>query len=209
MRIAIAGCSGTGKTTLAKAIAERFHLPLNPDGARTVAKSMGFDNPYDVDAAGKRVEFQKALFEAKREWELSHAAFVTDRSYLDNLTYCCLHMAEHLEPGQIERFSQAMERYDAVLILQRGDFQDLGDGIRKTATEYHELYEHLLMSLLTRTIDDGYLNRAHRVGGPLETRIPKALEAIEELAGWFGWLRLSERIDPEEGSAPLARKPSP
>ncbi len=110
---------------------------------------MGFDNPYDVDKAGKRVEFQKRLFESKRAWELAHDSFVTDRSYLDNLTYCALHMAEHLEEDAIEVFSQAMSRYVTVFVLSMSSFQSLLDGVRKTSTAYHQIYERLLDRLLT------------------------------------------------------------
>jgi nicotinamide riboside kinase len=148
MRIAIAGASGTGKTTLANAIAERYSLPINPVGARSVALSMGFYNPYDVDKAGKRVEFQRKLFEHKRDWELARDSFVTDRSYLDNLTYCALHMAEHLPDNAVEEFTRAMERYDLVLVLFRKDFQSLNDGIRKTSQAYHAIYERLLGGFL-------------------------------------------------------------
>lgn len=144
MRIAIAGASGTGKTTLARAISEHFNIPINPVGARTVALEMGFENPYDVDAAGRRVEFQKKLFEAKRDWELSRDAFVTDRSYLDNLTYCALHMPAELDDDAIEVFSKAMDRYDIVLRLSISSFQNTADGIRKTSKTYHRLYEQLL-----------------------------------------------------------------
>lgn len=49
MRIGFTGASGTGKTTLAKAISEKLCLPMNPVGSRSTAGSMGFDNPYDVD----------------------------------------------------------------------------------------------------------------------------------------------------------------
>lgn len=148
MRIAIAGASGTGKTTLCNAIAERYSLPINPVGARSVAASMGFDNPYDVDKAGKRVEFQRRLFEEKRDWELAHDSFVTDRTYLDNLTYCALHMAEHLPDNAVEEFTDAMERYDVVIVLDIADFQQLGDGIRKTSPTYHRLYQELLFRLI-------------------------------------------------------------
>jgi nicotinamide riboside kinase len=177
VRIAIAGASGTGKTTLAQAIAERYSLPINPVGARSVALSMGFDNPYDVDKAGRRVEFQRKLFEEKRAWELAHDSFVTDRTYFDNLTYCALHMAEHLPDNAIEEFTAAMGRYDLVLTLQRRDFQSLDDGVRKTSQAYHEIYEYLLGTLLNRTrcIQFALYNV------PLEERQSVALAAIDEL----------------------------
>lgn len=148
MRIAIAGASGTGKTTLARAIAERYSLPINPVGARSVALSMGFDNPYDIDQAGRRVEFQRRLFEEKRAWELANDRFVTDRSYLDNLTYCALHMAEHLPDNAIEGYREAMARYEVVFVLDRADFQRLDDGIRKTNVTYHQLYQELLFRFI-------------------------------------------------------------
>lgn len=51
LRIAFCGASGTGKTTLAKAIQQKYGLELNPVGSRSVSKAMGFDSPYDVDKA--------------------------------------------------------------------------------------------------------------------------------------------------------------
>ncbi len=148
MRIAIAGASGTGKSTLARAISEKYNLPINPVGARSVALEMGFDNPYDVDAAGKRVEFQKRLFESKRAWELAHDSFVTDRTYLDNLTYCALHMAEHLEDDAVGTFMRATQRYDFIVRVWKKDFQKLDDGVRKTEAAYHDCYEIFLTSCL-------------------------------------------------------------
>ncbi|CAB4203451.1 Fer4_NifH domain containing protein [uncultured Caudovirales phage] len=50
-RIAFAGASGTGKSTLAVALSQHLQLPVNPVGSRSVAASLGFLNPYDVDRA--------------------------------------------------------------------------------------------------------------------------------------------------------------
>lgn len=174
MRIAIAGASGTGKTTLAKAIAERYSLPINPVGARSVALSMGFDNPYDVDQAGRRVEFQRRLFEEKRAWELANDRFVTDRSYLDNLTYCALHMAEYLPDNAVEEFTEATNRYDLVLFLTRSTFQSLGDGVRKQSPVYHDMYERLLSSLRWEA-----KCMTHSLVAALPTRTIIALNLIE------------------------------
>lgn len=181
MRIAIAGASGTGKTTLARAIAERYNLPINPVGARSVAKSMGFDNPYDVDAAGRRVEFQRKLFEQKRAWELANDRFVTDRSYLDNLTYCALHMAEHLEDNAVKEFTAAMARYDLVLFLPMRVFQNLGDGIRKTSKAYHEIYETLLEEWLDMAATRE-LEHLWELSSSSANRIEAAFKIIDRLA---------------------------
>lgn len=57
MKIAFAGASATGKTTLTTYLAEQFNLPINPHGSRSMAKAMGFINdkgdgdPYAVDRA--------------------------------------------------------------------------------------------------------------------------------------------------------------
>ena len=54
MRIAFAGSSGTGKTTLAAWASEKYGLPMCPVGSRSTAKRLGFDNPYDVDFADRK-----------------------------------------------------------------------------------------------------------------------------------------------------------
>lgn len=150
MRIAIAGASGTGKTFLAEAIAQKYGLPVNPVGARSVALGMGFSNPYDVDRAGRRREFQERLFVEKRAWEAEHDGFVTDRSYFDNLAYCALHMPTELPDDAVAEYAQAMQRYTEVLLCPRHVFQKLDDGVRQTSAAYHELYELMVLGLLGR-----------------------------------------------------------
>ncbi len=181
MRIAIAGASGTGKTTLARAISEKYNLPINPVGARSVALEMGFAGPYEVDKAGKRVEFQKRLFEAKRDWELAHDSFVTDRSYFDNLTYCVLHMATDLEEGSADRYLQAMDRYDRVFVLPRFVHQKLDDGIRLASKQYQGFYEMILWAFidLWSPIEEG--GRARFLDCPLPVRAGQALDGCYEL----------------------------
>ena len=66
VRIAMAGASGTGKTTLMNFLAKEYGLPVNPVGSRSVSAAMGFASPYDVDKAGKRSEFQRRLVTEKR-----------------------------------------------------------------------------------------------------------------------------------------------
>jgi len=145
MRIAFAGASGTGKTTLMNYVAELRGWPTCPVGARSVAQAMGFASPYDVDAAGRRAEFQRRLFEGKRAWEAAREHFVTDRSVFDCLAYLLVEGgARSLRDGEVDEYATAFLRYDAVVLMRMADFQDLTDPVRVQQRAYHEAYEAIL-----------------------------------------------------------------
>jgi predicted ATPase len=162
MRIAFAGASGTGKTTLMRYLAEELRLPTNPVGSRSVAQAMGFARPYDVDAAGQRVEFQRRLLVQKRAWEETHEEFVTDRTTFDELVYLSLHGVHGLDEELFESYRQGMERYTHVFYCPVEAFQYTGsDPQRVHEKAYHRVYCAMLDGLLSqhygkhRTLWDG------------------------------------------------------
>lgn len=151
IRLAFCGSSGTGKSTLATAIATELSLPMCPVGSREVSKSMGFDSPYDVDKAGQREEFQRRLLIQKTVWERDHpAGFVTDRTHLDNFAYTLMH-----KPGLAADPDFAAAAYDAtayythVIFCPLGAFQNIGnDPSRVSDAGYHRRYEDYLVKLM-------------------------------------------------------------
>jgi len=154
MRIAFCGASGTGKTVLMNFVAETFKLEVNPIGARSVAKAMGFDSPYDVDAAGQRAAFQRRLLGEKVYWEAVRGSFVTDRTVLDNLCYTMLHNIDSIDGETLQLAKDAAQRYTHVIVCPMLAFFDLAaDHARKTSLAYHELYEAALRGLLQRYVD--------------------------------------------------------
>lgn len=179
MRIGFAGCSGTGKTYLAKAVAERFGWPFNPIGARSVAEAMGFKSPYDVNRAGKRGEFQETLFKMKKKWEAEHEHFVSDRTYLDDLTYSALHMAQDLDDDAIERYARAMSRYDLVFVTPKSVFQQLDpSGVHVLRRAYHEIYEQLITGWI---FNDAPCSAVELGGCARDERTAIVLKEIEHL----------------------------
>lgn len=157
IRLGFTGASGTGKTTLAEWASKRFGIPLNPVGSRSVAKSMGFDNPYDVDKAGKRGEFQHRLVEEKRAWEKAHESFVTDRTTLDNLAYTVLHDVYCIDRELVRKVAEGLNRYTHVVFCPLEYFIRIGDdphrvggGEYQADPTYHELYELVLDGLLAK-----------------------------------------------------------
>ena len=156
-RIAFTGPSGTGKTTLAKALSEHLALPLNPIGARSVSSAMGFESPYDVDKAGRRAEFQQKLLIDKTAWENSHDAFVTDRSTLDNLVYSAMHDVHSVDSVLLSMQVRGMTRYTHVFHCRVQDFcNPSADPQRVQDLTYHRLYDAFLTGLLTERYRYGY-----------------------------------------------------
>lgn len=154
MKIAFAGASGTGKTTMAKYIEDKYGIPYNPVGSRSVAKQMGFDSPYDVDRAGKRAEFQQLLFQEKLAWESAHDSFVTDRTAIDNLVYYVLHDVRSITPSFWDEVMRSVRRYDVVFYCPVQAFCDPGqDAARVADLIYHRVYDALLEKLLDDAVD--------------------------------------------------------
>ena len=149
LRVALCGSSGTGKSTLAKWISETYHLPINPNGARSVAKEMGFDSPYDVDKAGRRSEFQKKVVVAKCAWENEHDSFVTDRSHIDNTVYTMMHDIKVLTDEFLDSNMKALSRYTHFIYCPVSVFCDLDDDpVRVKNTAYHKVYDVALQGFI-------------------------------------------------------------
>lgn len=155
MKIAFAGASGTGKTTLARAVAERFGYPLNPVGARSVAQSMGLVGadgaglPYLADERGVRPEFQRLLAESKQQWEKNHAVFVTDRTTIDDLVYAEAHCPEIVDLAFTGRAVEGALAYDLLFYCPMDAFySEEADPARRLDRAYARGYEHRLLQHL-------------------------------------------------------------
>lgn len=153
MKIGLTGASGTGKSTLAKWISEHYGYEINPIGSRTVAKEMGYDNPYDVDKAGKRTEFQNKLLEDKLNWEKSKESFVSDRTTFDNLVYATLHDIHGLDDAYINKAIGGMQQYDVVFYCPLDSFINLDeDPMRVSSMHYHKIYDAALMGYINKFV---------------------------------------------------------
>ena len=154
LRIAFAGASGTGKTTLVQKMNEGLRLPVCPVGSRSVSAAMGFASPYDVDAAGERATFQRRLLREKASWETSHQDFITDRTHFDNLAYTAMHAPAALDMGFLTEVIQAAQAYTHVFFLPvevPSDFiSTASNNARIDNLTYHMVYSTLLRGLLER-----------------------------------------------------------
>lgn len=177
MKIAFMGAAGTGKSTLAKFVSASMDIPFVDVGSRSVANDMGFARPYDVDAAGKRDEFQIRLLAKKMEQENGMSSLVTDRTTVDHLAYWHVHSYVNLKmlsivPGDMGDYRSAaiahMNRYDVVFWCPFEVFNDMADDpVREKDSYYHLMTEAIMVGLC--------------VAGKVSTRIIRVVKSdLEE-----------------------------
>lgn len=178
IRIAFAGASGTGKSTLAQFVSEHYGVPVNPVGSRSVAAEMGFTSPYDVDQAGKRSEFQHRLLRAKVTWEAERESFVTDRSTCDQLLYWMLHDVRSVGDASLDLVKVGMLRYTHVAYCPVDRFRSReADAARVTDETYHAVYDAALIGLLAKYTETSRLWELK--SGDLEERKDEVLAMIK------------------------------
>jgi hypothetical protein len=136
---------------------------------------MGFDNPYDVDKAGKRAEFQHRLVAEKREWENAHDSFVVDRTTLDNLVYTMFHDIGAIDRTLLDSIIAGLGRYTHVVVCPVDVFCNLGGDPNRVADRtYHELYDVTLRALLLKYPPKFQQEVLRR-------------QRLEERTGWLQW----------------------
>jgi len=121
MRIGISGAAGTGKTTLAKALAERLDLTLVDDPTTEALKERGYADWRGVRDPRARREIRLRAFNIKVRNETEHVDCVSDKTTVDFLAYWLLNQAPVESGAQnftvLDMVRDHLPRYDRILVL--------------------------------------------------------------------------------------------
>ena len=131
MRIAMAGPSGTGKTTLAKYLAEEFNLEYIPGSSGLLMKEFNDPLPtnghrelinYSSEKVEKGLEIQKNILLNRIEKFKGKYNFITDRSPLDNMVYMLMEVSHNASTAWTNIFyTKAFDFYktfDIIIYIQ-------------------------------------------------------------------------------------------
>lgn len=85
--IGIIGAHRTGKTTLARAFAERFGIEFVQTSTSEVIKSLGFDINESMSLADRLYVQNQVLCDAEEKYKAASEEFITDRTPMDMAAY--------------------------------------------------------------------------------------------------------------------------
>jgi len=121
MRIGIVGAAGTGKTTLAKALASHLGSHYVPDHVLNVLRESGRDSWKGVSDPRDRRRIREEALRRKRVAEGEHEAFVSDKTVVDYLAYWLQNQSEHEERhvnlAFVEQCKEGAAIYDVLVFL--------------------------------------------------------------------------------------------
>ena len=153
-RIMICGASGTGKTTLAKHISELYGLEYVNTSASKLWDKYGFKSHADA-LKGSMLDkdlgfkYQWDILRARRREVQDLMAYITDRSFIDNLTYIMLQMGSQLCQDDIENLveiaREGMSNVDGLIFIEFSDDVVLEDNGKRIINAYYQQMVNAVM----------------------------------------------------------------
>ena len=177
-RVAVTGSAGVGKTTLGRALAEIFGVPLIGEGMRARIEA-GLDL-HTLDCDGHRALllelFDEALTDTRVAVDTAHG-FVADRCSIDFAAFWLYYgfgLDRDATQAVFARAEAAVADYDLIVVLPWGAIPLVADGVRSTNPWLQLHYQALLEGLLARSA------HAHRV-----VRVPPQVADLDARIRWI------------------------
>lgn len=163
-KLFLSGISGIGKTTLAKAVSERYGIPFVNGSSKVLWEKYDIKDHQDLIHRSLTdidfgIQFQYELLKVRRESITGLDSFVTDRSPLDNLVYTMLQVSSNMTKEQNEDYINTCKisfPYNSKLLLLSPIETDLfsipleNDGFRVTNPYYQSMVDTMFMKSLQK-----------------------------------------------------------
>ena len=160
MRTVIVGPSGVGKTTLAKALAEKNRTPFISASAKNLFDCYGFKDHKDIINCGisdpkKGLQFQIEIMQTRIGLFQKTENFISDRSPIDVWVYFLIQHSSQLSGAQCsymgELFDKGLRTFDKIIYLPYiNEIEIEVDDVRIT----NPYFQYMVNSVFDKLIED-------------------------------------------------------
>lgn len=137
MKVYFIGCHGSGKTTCARYVSEKYNIPMITEVARMILseKELHLDSlRTNLDLVD---DYQSQIFYRQIDEESKHINYVSDRSF-DCLAYAAQHsriLPQLLHSQELKTYLEILRAKDSIIFFVRPSKATLKpDGVREALT---------------------------------------------------------------------------
>lgn len=148
LKIAMAGPSGVGKTTLCEWISKEFNIPFVTSSTKPLWDKHNINTHQELITRTILnpqwgLDFQYELLEVRQNIIDKNPQFVTDRSPIDNLVYFLMqntpHIGEEATEAYISLCAQALAKINGLIQIPFGDHIKLENDSKRIANKYYQM----------------------------------------------------------------------
>ena len=163
LKIAMAGPSGTGKTTLAEWIANEFKLPFITSSTKPLWEKHNIQSHKELITRTMLnpqwgLDFQYEVLEFRQNIINNYESFVTDRSPIDNLVYFLMqntpYLGEEATEAYISLCAEALSKMDGLIQIPFGDHIPLENDGKRINNRFYQLSTNSQFAIASNLISD-------------------------------------------------------
>lgn len=162
LKIAMAGPSGVGKTTLAEWISKEYDIPFITTSTKPLWDKHGINTHQELITRTILnpqwgLDFQYELLDIRKNIIESNEQFVTDRSPVDNLVYFLMQNAPYLGEEAVEAYIQlcanALSKITGLVQIPFDSHIPLENDGKRIANKYYQLSTNSQFHLAAQLIE--------------------------------------------------------